>query len=81
MSITELDGDDDQPAVRANTTLLVKLGNSYTYRVLFSDPDEGDNITLYLREEVPGASIEDGESLKMQINLYNFRQESLRREE
>lgn len=62
VSITELHGDQSQPALRANTTLLVQLGNSYTYRVLFTDPDEGDNITLSLREDVPGAMIEDGKS-------------------
>ncbi|XP_071826802.1 uncharacterized protein [Apostichopus japonicus] len=63
VSITELHGDQSQPALRANTTLLVQLGNSYTYRVLFTDPDEGDNITLSLREDVPGAMIEDGDIL------------------
>lgn len=67
VSLTEIHGELGQPSVRDNTTLLVRNGYNYTYRVIFFDPDETDNVTITLKDDVLGAFIEDGKKLRKKI--------------
>lgn len=67
VNITEVNQDSSRPGLDEEERLLVKVGQSYSYRITADDDDYDDVISIKLIQAPPGMTIDES---KTSIHLY-----------